>query len=425
MHRILDTTWRHLPTIASHYAFTQDRRGQTAYRALRGPEYGRALRALVDEAGVRGLALQRGGDWSVRAGATVVASGGCAFLSRLLGADNNTGDGALMAAEAGAELSGMEFTNAYCIAPAHSSMTRAMSYVFATYYDESGRELPIPPGPNNTPALARALLQGKVYCTLARMPQDLREALPTISPNVMLPFTRVGIDPFTDRFEVTLRAEGTVRGIGGLRVANDNCETTVQGLFVAGDAASRELVTGAISGGGNVNSASALSSGLYAGRAAATRARSDGRRSDEPAEAAGQAALRPLRHAAPVDRGAAVAAVQRGLLDYDRNIFRDAAGLNDSLLHIDAAWRDFSDHADGGSAPPTTRLRLRETAALLANARWSVGSALQREESRGMHRRTDAPQTRAEFAHRIAVGGLRRVWHRADPVPAESLEVAA
>jgi succinate dehydrogenase/fumarate reductase flavoprotein subunit len=299
-----------------------------------------------------------------------------------------------------------------------------MSYVFARYFDAAGRELPIPPGPGNTPALARALLQGPVFCTLERMPQDLREALPTISPNVMLPFTRKGIDPFTQRFEVTLRAEGTVRGIGGLRVASDDCETTVANLFVAGDTASREPVTGAISGGGNVNSAWALSSGLWSGRAAALRTRRDGRRSHEPARAAGQAALRPLRHAAPVDRGAAVAAVQRALLDYDRNIFRDAAGLGDSLLHLEAAWRDVSEHAEGGTGSVTEQLRLRETAALLANARWSVSAALKREESRGMHRRTDAPATLPEFAHRIAVGGLQQLWHRADAVPAPTTSPA-
>ena len=47
--------------------------------------------------------------------------------------------------------------------------------------------------------------------------------------------------------------------------------TSVPGLFVAGDNASREKVAGAISGGGNVNSAWALSSGTFAGRAAARR----------------------------------------------------------------------------------------------------------------------------------------------------------
>ena len=68
----------------------------------------------------------------------VVATGGCAFLSPLLGANTNTGDGYLMAAEAGAALSGMEFSAYYTVAQAHTSMTRSMSYAFATYYDAAG-----------------------------------------------------------------------------------------------------------------------------------------------------------------------------------------------------------------------------------------------------------------------------------------------
>jgi len=150
MHRVLELTWQHLPTIAPHYRFATDASGVTHYRAMRGPEYLRALRALVDEAGVQvldhhpALELLRHADgsvagaagvqllpprqrWQVRAGAVVLASGGCAFRAKLLGADNNTGDGALMAAELGAELSGMEFTNAYNVAPVYSSMTRGMS----------------------------------------------------------------------------------------------------------------------------------------------------------------------------------------------------------------------------------------------------------------------------------------------------------
>lgn len=446
MQRILDTTWRHLPTLAPDYEFSTDRSGRPAYRAVRGPEYLRALRAQVDAAGVRvldhspatqlllhadgsvagarGLRLRgavpgRDG-WSMRAGAVIVASGGCAFLSRLLGADNNTGDGLLMAAEAGAELSGMEFTNHYTVAPKHSSMTRSMSYVFARYFDADGRELDIPAGPATTPALARALMQGPVTCSLDRMPQDLRDALPTISPNVMLPFTRAGIDPFRDRFEIALRGEGTVRGIGGLRVASEDCETGVRNLFVAGDAASRERVAGAVSGGGNINSAWALSSGLWAGRAAAARARGDGRRAAGPVEAAGQAGLRPRRSAAPVDRRAAVAAVQRALLDVDRNIFRSAVGLSASRQELDGHWQQIADHAHGpDDATPTERLRQRETAALLASARWSVASSLQREESRGMHQRTDAPATKPELAQRLVTGGLDRLWHRREGVAAD------
>ncbi len=451
MHRILDTTWRNLPTIAPQYEFSIDRSGQPAYRGVRGPEYLRALRAQLDLAGVRvldhhpalellqhddgsvagarGLRLRgsAGSDeWTLRAGAVVMATGGCAFLSKLLGADNNTGDGYLMAAEAGAELSGMEFSNYYTVAPKHSSMTRSMSYVFADYFDAAGRELPIPGGHASVNAIARALLEGPVFCTLARMPQDLRDALPTISPNVMLPFTRRGIDPFTDRFEITLRGEGTVRGIGGLRVASRDCESTVRNLFVAGDAATRELVAGAVSGGGNINSAWALSSGLWAGRAAAWRWRHEGRRVAGSVRPAGQAGLRPSRTAQPLDRQETVVAVQRSVLAVDRNIFRSGPALAASLAEFDERWHEVSRGAQGASAIDT--LRTRETAAMLATARWSVSSALQRSESRGMHQRTDAPQTEPTLAHRIVVGGLESVWHRhevAGQHPAETADSTA
>ncbi|MFD0533054.1 hypothetical protein ACFQY7_03980 [Actinomadura luteofluorescens] len=77
----------------------------------------------------------------VRAGAVVLATGGCAFLSKALGCDVNTGDGALFAAEAGAELSGMEFSNAYAIAPAFTSVTKTAFYSFATFYHADGTVL--------------------------------------------------------------------------------------------------------------------------------------------------------------------------------------------------------------------------------------------------------------------------------------------
>lgn len=439
MHRILDETWRELPGIAPHYRFGVDHAGNTVYRALRGPEYMRALRALVDEAGVRvldhhpalellrdegdggaagaaGIRRRDGAAWTVRAAAVVLASGGCAFLSKLLGADNNTGDGLLMAAELGAELSGMEFTDAYTVAPAFSSMTRAMSYVFARYFDAAGRELDIPPGPDNHREIAAALLRGPVWCRLDRMPEDLREALPTISPNVMLPFTRHGIDPFRDRFEITLRGEGTVRGIGGLRMAGDGCETAVRHLFAAGDAASRERVAGAISGGGNVNSAWALSSGLWAGRAAAARARETGRRLHCRASPAGQAGLRPTGAPAALDRAATVRRLQRPMLGFDLNVFRSGTALERSLDTLDADWQAWRRHAGGGRHQGTEALRQRETAALLASARWCASAALARTESRGMHRRVDMPEPRPELAHRLVIDGLDRLRLRPDIV---------
>src|ERR1700686_578998 len=105
-----------------------------------------------------------------------------------------------------------------------------MSYAFATYYDTDGREL-APSGPDQIRLLARELLRGPVFCSLHRMPPDIRDHLPTISPNLMLPFARWGIDPFRDRFKVTLHNDGTIRGTGGVRVIGDDCTTSVRGLF--------------------------------------------------------------------------------------------------------------------------------------------------------------------------------------------------
>src|SRR5207253_3096624 len=104
-----------------------------AYRSqLQGPEYMRlmrrlvlkasvkifdhspALELLVDEHGVggaRGTQVQTGKDWRITAAAVVIAS----FLSKALGCNVLTGDGYLLAGEAGAELSGMEFSNHYSL----------------------------------------------------------------------------------------------------------------------------------------------------------------------------------------------------------------------------------------------------------------------------------------------------------------------
>ncbi len=148
-----------------------------------------------------------------------------------------------------------------------------MVYSFGEYFDAADRPLNIATGPTFTESLAKALLNGPVYCRLNRVPAQIRAQLPSIQPNLMLPFDRRGIDPYRDRFPVTLHPEGTIRGVGGLRVIDDDCQTTVPGVFAAGDAASRELIAGATSGGGAQNSAWALSSGQWAGRGAARLAR--------------------------------------------------------------------------------------------------------------------------------------------------------
>jgi len=431
MARILDLTWRTLPTLAPFYDFATDHTGATHFRSLRGPEYMRALRQLVTSLGVcildhspalellladdgavcgaRGVAKQSRQDWQVTAPGVVLATGGCAFASHLLGSANNTGDGLLMAAEAGADFSGMEFTNAYCVAAAGTNMTRAMAYSFARYFDADGRALDIPPGPDSNRHLAAALARGPVLCSLERIPEDIRAHIPTIQPNFTVAFERAGIDPYTTRFPITLRGEGTVRGIGGVRVHGPACQTAVLGLYVAGDVATRELVTGAISGGGAQNSAWALSSGLLAGQGAAFQARAQGKSVSRGLHPAGQAALRPSGAVRPVDLAGARALVAAEMEDTGKNMFRHGKVLERSLATLDSAWREVAAHSAANGAG---RVRAREVAAMLAAARWSKAASLARRETRGMHWREDAASADAGLQTRLTSGGLADAWTR-------------
>jgi succinate dehydrogenase/fumarate reductase flavoprotein subunit len=74
----------------------------------------------------------------------------------------------------------------------------------------------------------------------------------------------------------------------------------------------------------------------------------------------------------------------------ERNFTRDAVGLQDSLARLDGAARSFR-NAKRSSSDPRGRRREREIAAMLATACWVCVSALERRETRGIHRRRDFP----------------------------------
>jgi hypothetical protein len=204
-----------------------------------------------------------GHDRTIRA-ATVMATGGCAFRSGLIGSHGITGDCYLMAAEAGAVLSGMEFSVSNSLFPAWNS-TRTLPYFAARFFDVEGRELDVQPPMSgeaaHLKALAKAMIAGPVLADLSDSPDQLKTLLRRIQLASLTPFERRGLDIFQDRFPLRLFGEGRVRGTGGLKIIDDACRTSVSGLYAAGDSATRELVAGATSGGGAQNAAWALTCG--------------------------------------------------------------------------------------------------------------------------------------------------------------------
>lgn len=443
MTRVLDRTYESVNLLAEWgYPFPRAEDGAEHRTNLRGPDYMRlmrrqvrkagvlildhspALELLIDEdgavAGARGLRRQFGDSWAVRAKAVVIATGGCAFLSGGLGCNVLTGDGYLMAAELGAAFAGMEFSNAYAISPAFSSVTKTLFYSWATFTYEDGTPIP-GASSHGRSVIARTLLKEPVYCQIDKADATTQAQMRVSQPNFFVPLDRAGIDPFRQRFPVTLRLEGTVRGTGGLHLIDASCATTVPGLYAAGDAATRQLVCGGFTGGGSHNAAWAMSSGFWAGTGAADYARQS-----PPLQVRlysfGGVALRE-NSAAELDPSHVARAVQAEVLPYDKNYFRTADGLSAALQKLDALWADVR---NAGPSATERVVKAREAAAMVATSRWMYRSALARSESRGMHKRDDFPQLDSSQRHYLVSAGLDEVTVAASPAAAHAvLEIAA
>jgi succinate dehydrogenase/fumarate reductase flavoprotein subunit len=433
-HQLLDDVWQRLPQLGAWgYPFAStDSGGRFTMRVGQSPHYLRFMRQEVRRRGVRildhspatglltgaggrvvgahGERRQEGGTWRVRASAVVLATGGCTWKSKSLGGDVVTGDGQLFAAEVGARLSGMEMSSFFGIVPAGTSMDKNGYYGFASFFDASGKLLEGALFTSRLPLL-RASLEGQVYARFDRAPEAQWAMMRAAMPNFFMVMDKLGIDPFTQRFPIEFVLEGTVRGTGGVRVEADDCRTLAPGLYVAGDTASREAIVGAASGAGAPNAAWAVSSGSWAGEAAARLALSDPSR-DAPASPAGRVGLVPAGSGSRVaDVRAITRALQGELLPVDKNGLRTERGLLRSLSLLDTLWDEL------GQLQPVEgeTFRLRECAAQIAMGRWAYRSALARTESRGMHTRVDHPDLDPRQTHRILCGGLDQVWTAVDP----------
>jgi len=429
--QMLDGAYRGLHQLVEWgYLFPKDDEGKPYIADLRGPDYMRfmrqkaralgviimdhcpALTLLQDAEGIAGavgIDRQRHFFWRITASSVVLATGGCAFGARILGTTGLTGDGYLMGAQAGAALSGMEYSAQYGIAPVTTSMNKGLIYQWATFYDAAGQALDI--AGDRQVGIAKALAHGPVYACLDKADSQLQQYLRQGQPNCFVPFDRQGINPFSQHFAVTLRCEGTVRGLGGLQTDTFNGSTAVNGLYAVGDAASREAVNGVISGGGGPNASWAIASGRSAGVAAASFA---SKLAPLAAARAQKQRNIPLYNLGGIgydlqgdkqDSGLTAEQVfqviQNEMLPLEKNFFRTEAGLSSSLSKLYQVYKQLSHSGYQRNASLLELLRRREARAMLSVARWSYKAALLRQESRGIHRRLDQPQQNPQFSQRI------------------------
>ena len=440
--RVIEKAWLSLPLVEDWgYRFPKEN-GESVRQSYYGPEYMRILRKkllrvgvqIFDQspalelllakdgsvAGAKGVQRQNHRTYIVRAGAVVLANGGCAFLSKALGCNTNTGDGLLMAVEAGGELSSMEASSHYSISTAfNATVTRAAPFRWASYTNEAGNDLGGHITGHYDPSfLPNALLNGPVYACLDRATPEIQALVEKSHFIAFLPYKKEGINPYTERVPVTVVLEGTVRGTGGIRIVNDSCGTKVSGLYVAGDVASREFLAGVASGGDGPNAAWAISTGQWAGEGAADFAKNLGDHAHErvvrPVGQAGLLCRHQCSDSKTFDNEAIRQGVQAEMFPLEKNYFRCEERLLDSLAKLEMLWQQVQ-----GSPKQSTVRDMefsRRAAVLVAVARWAYFSALHRTETRGEHIRMDYPETDQNQLYYQATGGLEKLWVRRDYV---------
>jgi len=115
--------------------------------------------------------------------------------------------------------------------------------------------------------------------------------------------------------------------------------------------------------------------------------------------------------------------VQAEMLPLDRNYWRSGPNLEASLVKFGGLWKELREGLASSASPEEdartqarSLLRTREAAALLAAARWMNASALERTETRGLHRRSDFPDLDPNQTHHLISGGLDEIWVKRKPV---------
>ena len=383
------------------------------------------------------------------AGTVVLAAGGhAAVYDRHTSRDDeNNGDGAALAYDAGASLMDMEFMQFHPTGMAVDEddpewepwsgrlVTEAVRGEGGRLFNAEGERFMERYSPDQMEldardVVARAIAQevaegrgtenGGVYLDISHRDADfIEERLPRMYER----FDDLGVDMAEEPVEV---APTSHYGMGGVAV-DDHGETDVDGLFAIGETMAG--VHGANRLGGN-SLAETVAYGVVAGERIADRVDGPGEVPDSLREDLVEPHLADLRAMANND-GAhdvdAVLADLRELMWNHAGILRDESSLREGLDRL-AAVRDRAADMRVGPVTSESFEFAVDVGFMLVAAEAVLRGALEREESRGAHYRTDHPDADPDWRRNVYfdaadVGGMTL---RTEPVdePSEAVQAA-
>ena len=382
------------------------------------------------------------------AGTVVLAAGGhAAIYNRHTSRDDeNNGDGAALAYDAGAALMDMEFVQFHPTGMAVDEsdpewepwsgrlVTEAVRGEGGRLFNADGERFMERYSPDQMEldardVVARAIAQevaegrgtdnGGVYLDISHRDADfIRERLPRMYER----FADLGVDMAAEPVEVAPTAH---YGMGGVAV-DEHGETDVDGLFAIGETMAG--VHGANRLGGN-SLAETVAFGVVAGERIAERADGPGAVPDTLRSTLVEPHLEDLRATANRDGEHdvhAVLAELRDLLWEHAGILRDDASLRAGLDALESVSRKAGDMDVGPITSESFEFAV-DAGFMLVAAEAVLRGALEREESRGAHHRTDYPDVdpawrRNLYFESADVGGMR---HYTEPVDEPSAAVQA
>ena len=362
----------------------------------------------------------------IKAKSTILATGGFMALYEFTTANPTlTGDGHGMAFRAGARMMGMEFIQFFPAATLWPRNVYRDNYPYTLlwrlrgiFYNRIGerfmeRYFPVEKDFATREAMSRAIFRevregrgsphGGAYVSFRHLPRNLINVfLEEVKDNpYMAALKEVGVDIREDAVEVGPAAHYVQ---GGCWV-NERCETTLPGLYAAG-----ELGSGGKDGADRLAGNAlpfCMAMGMIAGREAALRAKQvlKPKLDERQADQAYKEALTPLDRKAgmrPCEIKSKIRALMSGHMVYDRNKQELEAALNevvrirkDDIAGMRVAART--------SRFNTELMDAQEARNMADTAEMSMRSALMREESRGLHQRSDFPEEKKEWLKHIYV----------------------